>query len=347
MRRTADEVCCAVRFRRGLKWLAFPLALLLLAACVRRQEAHTLRLAHVLDVGHPVHRAMAHMGNRLEELSGGRMVLVIYPGGQLGGERECVELLQLGSLDMTKVASSVIENFVPAMGVYSLPYLFRDQEHYWQVFNGDVGREILLQGEQHWLRGMCYYDAGFRNFITRDRRVEKPQDLGGLKIRSMKSNIQIQTINALGGHATPMALGELYTAIQQGVVDGADGNPPTMVASRFHEITKFYILDEHSAPPDVLLMSSHTWEKLTEEERSWIETAVEESVDYQRTLWNESSQKALETIEAGGVVVVRPDKRPFEKAVQSLYGQLKGSDLYEWAKRIRETGISSTPGENR
>ena len=154
---------------------------LMAGGCNPASETIELRLAHILDATHPVHLGMAYMGERLEELSGGTMQVKIYPSGQLGNERESVELLQLGTLDMAKTASSVIENFVPAMGVYSLPYLFEDQEHLWQTLNGDVGREILLQGEPYRIRGLCYYDAGFRSFYVSTRLVETPEDLDGLE----------------------------------------------------------------------------------------------------------------------------------------------------------------------
>jgi tripartite ATP-independent transporter DctP family solute receptor len=310
-------------------------AAVLLAGCRAERDVRVLRLAHTLDTGHPVHKGMAHLAERLEALSGGTMRVIIYTGGQLGSERQTVELLQLGTLDMAKVAGSVVENFIPAMRVFSLPYLFNDQDHYWRVFQGDVGNEILLQGEPYWLRGLCYYDAGFRSFFTREKPIRSPADLNGMKIRVMQSNLAIQTINVMGGNATPMALGELYTAIQQGVVDGAEGNPPTMFASRYHEIMSYYSLDEHSAPPDVLVMGTHTWNDLDEQQRAWLMQAVDESVAYQRRVWNEDEAAALRAMETAGVHILRPDKRPFQDAVARLYTGLEGSDLAPWIRRIR------------
>ncbi len=271
---------------RGKPVTYFVVAAVLLTSggCETAVSGLELRLAHILDAGHPVHQGMAFMGSRLEELSGGSMRIKIYPNGQLGNERESVELLQLGTLDMAKTASSVVENFVPAMGVYGLPYLFRDHDHLWQALEGDVGKQILLQGEPYRIRGLCYYDAGFRSFYIHDRKVETPDDLQGLKIRVMRSNLSIQTINMLGANATPMAYGELYTALQQGVVDGAENNPPNFFGSKHFEQARFYTLDEHAAPPDVLLIGTHTWNKLSDKQRAWLEQAVEESVAYQRRL---------------------------------------------------------------
>lgn len=310
--------------------------LLMLAGCAEDHDVRELRLAHSLDVTHPVHLGMAYMADRVEELSDGQLRVKIYPNGQLGGERETAELLQLGSVDITKVASSVIENFVPAMGVFTLPYLFDDQDHYWEVFTSDVGRSILLEGESVWLRGLTYYDAGFRSFILRDRPVEHPQDLRGMKVRVMPSPLNIQMVNALGGHATPMALGELYTAIQQGVVDGADGNPPTMYQTKLFEVCRYYVLDEHSSPPDVLLISTHTWEDLTDQQRAWLQQAVDESAIYQREIWDESSERALEAMAQEGLQIIYPDKEPFRQAVEPMYERLRGSELAVWIDRIRD-----------
>lgn len=303
--------------------------------CGPASEPIELRLAHILDATHPVHQGMAYMGRRLDELSEGTMRVKIYPSGQLGNERESLELLQLGTLDMAKTASSVIENFVPAMGVYSLPYLFDDADHLWRALQGDVGREILLQGEAYRIRGLCYYDAGFRSFYIHDRKVESPDDLAGLKIRVMRSNLSIQTINMLGANATPMAYGELYTALQQGVVDGAENNPPNFYGSKHFEQAQFYTLDEHAAPPDVLLIGTHTWNKLSEQQKAWLNQAVEESVIHQRRLWHEATTEALEAVEQAGVTVIYPDKTPFQEAVLPLYGTLGDSELGSWAERIR------------
>ncbi len=312
--------------------------------CREQQNVVELRLAHILDATHPVHQGMAHMGDRLQALSDGAMRVKIYPSGQLGNERESVELLQLGTLDMAKVASSVIENFVPAMGVYSLPYLFRDEEHLWETLEGEAGRTILLQGEPYRIRGLCYYDAGFRSFYIHDRRVESPDDLAGLKIRVMRSNLSIQTINMLGANATPMAYGELYTALQQGVVDGAENNPPNFYGSRHYEQARYYTLDEHAAPPDVLLIGTHAWTKLTDRQQAWIEQAVAESVAYQRELWREATEAALRTVEEAGVTVVRPDKTPFQEAVRPLYESIRGTELGAWVERIH--ALSSPAAED-
>jgi len=319
------------------------LMMLFLGSCSDSKQEVLLRVGHVLDVNSTVHQSMEFMGKRLSELSGGTMRVIVYPSSQLGNERESLELLQVGSLDMTKVSAGVLENFVPAMGVYSLPYLFRDADHYWQVFKGDIGRDILLQGEPYFLRGLCYYDAGFRSFFLAEQKVEEPKDLDGLKIRVMRSNLQIRTINLLGGNATPLAYSELYSALQQGVVDGAENNPPNFYQKRFYELCEYFVLDEHSAPPDVFVMSTHTWNKLTSEQQAWIDQSVRESLDLQRRLWDDMTNEALKAVEEAGVKVIRPDKSAFQEIVSPIYEDLEGTELGKWADKIKALVPEETP----
>ncbi len=311
------------------------LAFLTLIACSGSESKRTLRLAHVLDQQSPVHQAMAHFGKHLEKISGGKIEVVLYPSGQLGNERESLELVQLGALDIVKVSSAVVENFVPEMAVFSLPYLFRDADHYWQIFGGEIGRELLLKGEPYLLRGLCFYDAGFRSFFLIDRAVESPEDLDGLKIRVMRSNTQIRTINLLGGNATPLPWGELYSALQQGVVDGAENAPLNFYQNRFYELCQYLSLDEHSAPPDVLLIGTHTWNQLSSQEQQWVDEAIQESIVVQKRLWAELTAKSIAAVEEAGVKVLYPEKEPFFQRVQPIYDDLAGTELGALAQRIR------------
>ena len=181
-----------------------------------------LKLGHTQDTGHPVHLGMEHMKTRLEELSGGRVTIDIYPSSVLGNENQCIEQLQDGSLAMTKTSAAAIENFIPIMSVYSMPYLFRDSDHYWAVLEGEIGKKLLESGESKFLRGLCYYDAGSRNFYTKDKPIKTPDDLKGMKIRVMNSRTAVEMVKAMGGSPTPISFGELYSALSQGIVDGAE-----------------------------------------------------------------------------------------------------------------------------
>lgn len=304
------------------KYIAF-LSLLIFFGCESSQKTNVLRLGHSLDINHPVHKAMVILGEKLAENSNGKLQLTIYPSSQLGGERECLELLQIGSLDITKVSAAVLENFIPEYKVFSIPYMFRDKKHMFAVFDNDTGKNLLVKGEKFRLRGLTFYDAGSRSFYMKSLPINAPEDLQNKKIRVQKSNMAVAMVNNLGGSPTPISWGELYTALQQGVVDGAENNPPSFYTSKHYEVCKYYSLDEHTSVPDVLLIGLDTWNRLNEQERAWLEKAVQESTFAQRTLWANSEKESLAAVKAAGVQVFYPDKKPFEQKTKQLLNAFK------------------------
>ena len=309
---------------------------MLTTGCSTEKKHRTLKLAHGLNTEHPVHKAMFFMAKRVSEISEGKLEIKIYPGGQLGPERTCVELLQIGSVDMTKVSTAIMEGFVPAYRVLGLPYIFISKEHACKVLDGDIGKDLLLEGTDSWLRGLCFYDAGSRSFYTKEQPVNSPDDLKGLKIRVMKSNTAVQMVRALGGSPTPISWGELYTALQGGVVDGAENNPPSFYLSHHYEVCKYYSLNEHTTVPDILLISTHTWNKLTSKEKEWISQAVKESVVLQKKLWEDSEKEALKAVSEAGVKIIYPDKKPFVEKVNKLIDSYQSNEkLYSYIQRIR------------
>ncbi|MBN2036393.1 MAG: TRAP transporter substrate-binding protein [Chitinispirillaceae bacterium] len=301
-------------------------ALLAIGGCGSKDKTIVLKLGHGLDVTHPVHKAMEHMARLVFEDSKGRVRIDIYPSEQLGSEREIIEQLQLGSVAMTKTSSSPLESFIPSMSVFSVPYLFRDEEHAWKVFLGDIGKGILRKGEEKGLKGLCYYDAGFRSFYMRDNPVNTPEDLKGKKIRVQKSKTSMATIEALGASPTPIDWGELYTSLAQGMVDGAENNPPSFETSKHYETCKYYSLDEHAGPPDVLLISTKWWNKLSDDIKTILQNAADSSSVYQRKLWKEKTAHSLSAVEAAGVTINRPDKKPFREKVMPMYKQYDGTE---------------------
>ncbi len=306
----------------------------ILFSCQDKNPVKVLKLAHVLDASHPVHKGMVYMAGKLVEKSQGKMRVDIYTSGQLGGERDLIELLQIGSLAMTKVSTAPLEAFVPEMKIFGIPYVFRDDEHRWKILNGPIGQKMLLSGEDYFLRGMCYYDAGSRSFYTKERPIHSPADLAGLKIRVMKSITAVKMVQSLGGSATPIPWGELYTSLQQGVVDGAENNPPSFYLSKHYEVCKYYSLDEHTAVPDILLMSTVVWKSLDAQQRQWVQEAVDESVDYQKKLWQEASDDALLAVQEAGVEVIYPDKTPFRQSVRKMHNSYRGTSIYDLIKEI-------------
>ena len=295
-----------------------------------------LKLGHGLPTAHPVHAAMVFMAQRVDEKSGGKMRVEVFPNEQLGTEKECIEALQLGYLAMTKTSSAPMENFVPQMKIFGVPYLFRDSEHFWKALGGPIGKELLLAGQAKRLRGLCYYDAGARSFYTKNREVQTPADLKSMKIRVQNSAMSMKLVEAMGGSPTPISWGELYTSLDQGVVDGAENNSPSFRQSRHYEVCKYYILDEHTRLPDMLMISVRVWQHLTPEQQQILQDAVDESVVYQRKIWAEAEQADLKAVEEAGVKIIYPDKAPFRASVKSVWDEFEGTEIGELIERIQE-----------
>ena len=303
----------------GKKALFIACILALCNCCATRNEVKVIKFAHALDTNHPVHKAIEFMAQKVAEDSEGELQIKVYPSRQLGSERECLELLQLGSLDMTKVSGAVLENFAPGMRVFGFPFLFRDRAHYYGVLDSEIGEALLAEGEDTWLKGLGYFDAGSRSFYTKTAPVESPTDLKGLKIRVQESASAMSMVKLLGGSPTPISWGELYTALQQGIVDGAENNPPSFFGSGHYEVCKYYSIDAHTAIPDVVIIGTNTWNQLNEEQRGWLQAAMAAAVEYQREAWQAAEQAALEAVQAAGVTVTYPEPEAFQQAVLPMY----------------------------
>lgn len=300
-----------------------------------------LLMAHAMHNEHPVSKAMEYLAERVEEISDGKLKIDMYPNQQLGSERELLELVQIGSVAMTKVSGANLENTVPEIRVFSLPYLFEGEAHMKKIQYGEIGEQLLEKGAEYGLMGLAYYDAGFRSFYSVDKPIREPADLQGMKIRVQESQMAIQTIDAFGGSPTPLSYGELYTALQGGIVDGAENNPPSFHTARHYEVCQYYSLDEHTAVPDFLIISTNVWTALTEQQQDWLSQAVEESVQRQEVLWEEAVEEAMTVVKEAGVEIIRPDKEPFQEAVQPIYEQFKENnpEVYKWVERIQEVEV--------
>jgi len=310
----------------------------LFTGCKKDNDVKVMYLAHTLPQTHPVHKGILEFQKALNKKSGGKMDVKIFPDGQLGSEREVLELLQIGSVAVTKVSAATLSNFVPEYHILGIPYLFRDKQHQFDVLEGEVGKSILQKGSKFWLRGLGYYDAGSRSFYTSNKAIRTPEDLNGLKIRVMNNQMAINMVNALGGSATPMAYGELYTAIQQGVVDGAENNPPSFVSSNHYEVSKYYTLDQHSSVPDVLLIGTKYWDQLSEQERIWVQEAADESSQAQKQFWNDSVEESMEIARKAGVEVIIPEKALFQEQSKSVLDAFmeKHPEMNEIINKIKQ-----------
>ena len=296
------------------------ISLLLLSGC-QLSKVKTIKLAHGLDVTHSVHLALEFFGEEIHRISDGQLAVEIYPNSQLGSEREILELIQIGSLHMTKVSAATLENFAPKSKVLGLPYLFKNRAHAFRVLDGEIGQNLLQDSQRYRLKGLGYYDAGYRSFYTKERPVDHPDELKGLKIRVMESVTAMNMVRSFGGAPTPISWGELYTSLQQGVVDGAENNPPSFYLSKHYEICKYYSLNEHTYSPDVIIIGNSFWNQLNEEQQLWMSKAVNASIDFQRKLWAEHEANALEEVVKAGVEIVYPEKDDFMELAQKVHEQ--------------------------
>ncbi len=316
----------------------FGISLLLLTlSCGGEGSVKVLKLGHGLSSDHPVHKGMAFMAETLAEKSGGSMRIDIYPSQQLGSERQLIELVQIGSLAMVKTSGAVLESFSPSAAVLSLPYVFKNEAHRYKIFENEIGREILLGAAKYRLRGLTYYDAGSRSYYTVDKPIERPEDLAGLKIRVQESKTAMDMVRSMGGSPTPISWGELYTSLQQGVVDGAENNPPSFHLSRHYEIAKYYSINEHTGVPDVLMIGTEVWKELTPQQQIWVQEAADESFQAQKKFWKESVDEALVAVQAAGVQIIYPEKEPFMDKVNPMLESYKDTqpEIYDLIKRIQ------------
>ncbi|GGC98783.1 TRAP transporter substrate-binding protein [Aquisalinus flavus] len=254
--------------------------------------------------GYPTVEAVRFMAARLEELTGGRLKMNIYPGAQLGAEKDTLEITIFGGLDLNRVNIAPLNSIARETFIPALPFLFKSIPHARAAMDGAPGQAILDALEPHGLIGLCYYDSGARSFYNARRPIHEPDDMKGLKIRVQNSDLYVSLVEALGANATPMPYGEIYTGITQGVIDGAENNWPSYFTSRHFEVARYYTLNQHVLAPEVLVMSAHRWNRLNDDDKQAVRQAARESVPFMRSLWDALVDEARETVVASGVEVV-------------------------------------------
>ncbi len=290
----------------------------------------------------PVIDALHLLGERIEEKTDGAVTVRFFPDSQLGGERELVELLQVGAVDITKVSAGLMESFSPIYGVFSMPFLFDDTEHFYRVMDDpEIMAPIYASTEKNGFVGMGYYDSGSRNFYVKDKPIRSIEDLEGQRIRVMQSEVAIEMMRLL--RATPVAMGqaEVYTAMQQGILDGAENNEFALTIARHAEIAKHYTYTMHTRIPDVVLISNKALEKLTDDQRDAVYEAMAESIEFQKQAWSDAIEATRQVaIDEFGVNFIEIDRAPFLEAVEPIYDDLKGHpsqhELYRNIRAVAE-----------
>jgi tripartite ATP-independent transporter DctP family solute receptor len=296
----------------------------------------TLRSADIHPDGYPTVEAVIYAGKLLEERTGGRVKIQMFNNRQLGEEKDTIEQTRFGVIDMNRVNTAPFNNLVPETQVLGLPFLFRDVDHMHKVVDGEIGEEILKAFEPHGLVGLAFYDSGARSFYTTKKPIKSLEDMKGLKIRVQQSDLWIAMMKAFGANPTPMPFGEVYSALQTGVVDGAENNWPSYESSRHFEVSKFYSLTEHSLTPEVLVISKIAYDRLSPDDKAALRAAAKESVGKMRELWTAREKTSEEKVRAGGVEVSMIDKAPFIAAMAPVYDEyVKDAKMKALVERIR------------
>jgi len=293
-------------------------------------ETINIRVGHVLAPTHPYQLGLEKFAELVAEKTDGRVQVQAFHSSQLGNERDMVEGLQLGTLEMTLVSTAPLSSFTNKFEVFDLPFIFKDTESARNVVDGSIGQELLDTLQDQGILGLCYFENGFRSVTNNKMPITKPEDLKGLKIRTMESPIHMASFEVMGADPTPMAFGELFTALQQGTIDGQE-NPLAIVdTSKFYEVQKYLSLTEHFYAPAPLLISKDFFEGLDADLQEAIKEAAIEARDYERGLLDEMNQRLLGELEQRGMKINTVDKQLFIDAVQPVYQEFEsriGKDL--------------------
>jgi len=294
-------------------------ALVSAASPALAQQKMVIKAADVHPLGYPTVEAVVRMGKKLEAASSGRLTVQMYPQMQLGGEKEMIEQAQVGALQIARVSVGALGPVVDELNVFNLPFIFRDEAHMRKVIDGPIGEELLqkVTSSPARLVALGWMDAGTRNVYS-NKPVTKPADLKGMKVRMMGNPIFVETMNAMGGNGVAMGFNELYSAMQTGVVDGAENNEPTVLAQNHYQVAKIYSLTGHLIIPEMFVFSKVSWDKLSKDDQALVKKVSREAQMEQRGLWDDKTAKATEELKAKGVQFVPADKQAFFKATQPV-----------------------------
>lgn len=282
----------------------------------------TIKLAHNLEQTHVVHKAIDKMAKDLKAKSNGEIIIRVYPSRQMGDARETLEMVQNDALDMTKVNSSELEPFIGEFAIFNLPYLFKDEDHFKRMLYGDIGQKLADKTKANGYRIVASYVGGTRSFYTK-KPVHSPDDLKGMKIRVISTPTTNKSIELLGASPVSLPLGDVYTSLQQGVIDGAENNIPSYASTRHDEVAKFYSADQHTSIPDYLVISEKAWNKMTPEQQKLFMEAAHDSEVYQQKLWDEETIRSKKEAEKLGVTFIEVDKAPFREALKPLFDDFR------------------------
>jgi tripartite ATP-independent transporter DctP family solute receptor len=297
-----------------------------------------LRSSDTHPDGYPTVEAVKYFGQLVEERTEGRYKVEVYHSAQLGQEADTIEQVRSGVIDLNRISMAPWNSLVPVTLIPSLPYLFRSPEHARNVMAGPIGDEIAAGFEEHGVVLLAYYDGGARSFYNSKKPINSVADLAGLKFRVIQSDVFVDMVAALGASATPMPYGEVYSAIETGVIDGAENNFPSYESAKHFEVAKNYSLDEHTIVPEVFVMSKAAWDKLTPEDQEIFKQAARESMEKQWELWDARVEQSRKLVEEAGSQITTPEKQPFIDAMAPVYEKYVNTpELKDLVARIQAT----------
>lgn len=326
-------------FRAGLM-AACAVAVMGFGATASAQTKMVMKAADVHPLGYPTVEAVVQIGKKLEAATSGRLSIQMFPSMQLGGEKEMIEQAQLGAIQFARVSVGPMGSIVDDLNVFNMPFVFRDSAHMRKVVDGDIGKELLKKltdSPQSKLIGIAWMDSGARSVYNSKKPIKSIDDLKGLKIRMMGNPIFVDTMNALGGNGIAMGMDQVYNALQTGVVDGAENNPPSFDSFGHYKIAKHYSLTEHLIIPEILVFSKASFDKLSKEDQALLLKVGAESQAEERKLWIEREAKSMEEIKKSGIEIITftpEEKKKFQDAVKPVWDKY-GAKYADLVKRIQ------------
>jgi tripartite ATP-independent transporter DctP family solute receptor len=326
----------AYRFRGG--WM-FLIALMAWIGVAAASEAATLKLGHVLPAAHNWHIAATGFADEVKAATQGRVEIKIFPNSQLGSETAMIEGLQLGTVEMGLIGGASFQNIEPKLGIEGLPYAWADHQHAYRAFDGELGNRLFGLLEAKNIKGLAWWENGFRHITNSKRPINTPDDLKGLKLRVTPDKIRLDTFKALGALPVPMAFAELYSALQQGTVDGQENPLAIIFSSNFFEVQKYLSLTNHVWSSATLVIAKGVWDKIAPADQQIVQKAAFTWRDKQRKMVQESNEDFLTKLKAKGMQVNTPSNEAFKKAIAPVYAQYEsvfGKDLFDLIEKARK-----------
>ena len=324
--------------RYGLAAALLAVTGVLVNDAAQAQQKIVLKASDVHPAGYPTVAALESMGKKLEAATNGRISVQMYPSMQLGGEKEAIEQAQVGALQLARVSVGALGPVVDELNVFNMPYLFRDTAHMQKVIDGPIGQELLdkvTNNPKTGLVGLLWMDAGARSLYDTKKAIKNIDDLKGMKFRVMGNPMFVDMMNSLGGNGVSMGYDQVFSALQTGVVDGAENNPPSFVFDNHYQVAKFLTLDEHLIVPEIVVMSRKTWDSLSPADQALIKKFSREAQMEERVLWNKYEKEAMDKAKAAGITITPiADKKPFQDAVKPVWDKY-GPKYADAIKRIQ------------